>query len=660
MKFTKFGTKLFLLFLVVSLIPLSIAGAIVYKYVYDKTKDEVLSQLRTTAHNLKERLHLLLRERRSRITYFSSDGFIRDCVEQMLLKTPEYSQISKKLYNHLIINKKSLDPDILEIEILNWEGKIIASTSQEQIGKDKSHENYFRVPFLSQEQKGPYFMDTLDTLETPSKLQLVFSSILTDKILQRPLGVLVTKVKGDILKDILVLPKYQPDKENILSRSDENYIVNQDKLMIVSSIDLGNHNFSNVINTMPVQKVLSSKKETYGVCENYRGNLVLCSALFVPETNWVVLSEKDVKEAFKPLAKIKYIFAVSGSVALLMVFVFAFVISGKINVIIKKLIGETKRIADGDLDHPVTIVKSKDEIGQLSEAFIKMSEKLKISHEKLEDYSRNLEHKVQDKTLELKEANKELQEMNNVKTEFLSTVSHELRTPLALVLGFARIIAKRLEDVIFPRVRIEDSKVQRSMMQVRNDLKTIVLEGKRLTELINDLLDLSRIESGRIEWEVELLSVNEVIERATAITSSLFEQNELQLIKIVDNGLPAIVGDKNRLEQVVINLITNAVKFTKEGSITCRTRKKSNEIVTSVIDTGKGIAEADRDKIFEKFSQVGDHHMDKPRGSGLGLSICKQIVEHHGGRIWVESELGKGSSFSFALPCSIGDGDGVK
>ncbi len=654
MKFTRFGAKLFYLFLLVSLIPLGIAGAIVYKYVQDRTKEEVLRQLRFTAYSLNEQLNLLLSKRRFRIIDFSSDGFIRDCVEQMSYLPLEYSQISEKLNTHLIRNKKSLDPDILEIEILNHGGKVIASTSQEEIGKDKSHRDYFSIPFLSPEQKGPYFADAINDLKTSKKLQLVFSTILTDKTFYRPLGVLVTKVKGKILQDIIEISKHQFNKEGFVEHYGEIYIVNSDKLLIASSCDSEDFVFRQIVDTIEVQKVLASRGELSGVCENYKGIRVLYKTLFVPETNWVILTEKGVKEAFLPLTRIKYIFAISGGVALLLVFIFALVVSGKINAIIKNLLEGTKRIADGDLEHPITVVRSKDEIGELSESFVEMSKKLKISHERLEDYSRTLEQKVEDRTLELRTANKKLQEQDEVKTDFLSVVSHELRTPLSLVLGFASIINDRFEDVIFPNIKVEDSKVQRATRRIKNDLNTIISEGKRLTDLLDNLLDITKIEAGKVDWKMESISVNDVIESATTTIGNAFEQNKLELIKDVEDELPLIVGDRNRLAQVMINLVSNAAKFTEKGSITCRVRKLNNEIMLSVIDTGIGIAETDQERIFDKFKQVGDMHTDKTIGTGLGLSICKQIVEHHSGRIWVESKPGKGSNFSFTLPCSDG------
>ena len=179
-------------------------------------------------------------------------------------------------------------------------------------------------------------------------------------------------------------------------------------------------------------------------------------------------------------------------------------------------------------------------------------------------------------------------------------------------------------------------------------------EGERLTKLIDDVLDLAKIEAGKLEWHMEPVNVEDIIERATAATSSLFEQKGLRLVKDVAPGLPSVTGDRDRLIQVVINLISNAVKFTDSGSITCRAEQRDGALVVSVIDTGMGIAPADQPKVFERFKQVGDTLTDKPKGTGLGLPICREIVEHHGGRIWVESEIGKGSTFAFSLPTEVG------
>lgn len=250
----------------------------------------------------------------------------------------------------------------------------------------------------------------------------------------------------------------------------------------------------------------------------------------------------------------------------------------------------------------------------------------------------------------LQQAKESAEIANRAKSDFLSVVSHELRTPLTSVLGFAKLIKKKLDTIVFPEIKTEDKKVQKTIKQVEDNLDIIVSEGERLTNLINDVLDLAKLEAGKIEWKLEPSFLTEIIEQAIAATSALFLTKPLKLIQDIEAELPPIVADKDRLIQVIINLISNAVKFTTEGSIICRVKKTNKEVIISIIDTGIGIATEDQKQVFEKFKQVGDTLTDKPKGTGLGLSICKQIVEYHGGRISVESELGKGSNFCFTLP----------
>jgi signal transduction histidine kinase/DNA-binding response OmpR family regulator len=264
---------------------------------------------------------------------------------------------------------------------------------------------------------------------------------------------------------------------------------------------------------------------------------------------------------------------------------------------------------------------------------------------------------VKQAKMEAEASGKAAEKANEAKSAFLSTVSHELRTPLTSVLGFAKIIRKRLEEKIFPIVDKKDPKTEKTIAQISENLHVVISEGERLTHLINDVLDLAKIEAGKMEWNQESVSMSEVAERAIAATTSLFDQKALKLIKNIDADLPAITGDRDKLIQVIINLISNSVKFTDKGSVTCTVSQQKNEIVVSISDTGIGIAPGDFGAVFEQFKQVGgDTLTDKPKGTGLGLPICKEIVEHHGGRIWLESEVGKGSTFSFALPITKTNG----
>jgi len=241
-------------------------------------------------------------------------------------------------------------------------------------------------------------------------------------------------------------------------------------------------------------------------------------------------------------------------------------------------------------------------------------------------------------------------EVDRMKTEFVSSVSHELRTPLTSVLGFAKLIQKKLEETIFPLMPNDDKKVQRTVRQIGENMEIIVSEGVRLTKLINEVLDIAKMEAGKVDWKMEPIKIEDVVDRAMAATSALFEQKGLAAGKEVEDDLPSIIGDKDRLIQVVINLISNAIKFQNAGIVTCKVGKVGEKVKVSVIDQGIGIAPEDLPKVFEKFKQVGDTLTKKPQGTGLGLPISKEIVEYHGGEILVESELGKGTTFSFTIP----------
>ncbi|ACK65763.1 histidine kinase [Rippkaea orientalis PCC 8801] len=215
------------------------------------------------------------------------------------------------------------------------------------------------------------------------------------------------------------------------------------------------------------------------------------------------------------------------------------------------------------------------------------------------------------------------------------------------------MILDKLNRVIFPWVAIGDQPTQKAIQQVRNNLEIIVAESERLTSLINDVLDIAKIESGKVEWNFESVSPIIILERAIISTSSLFEDKNLRLIRDFSPDLPLIRGDQDRLIQVVINLLSNAVKFTEVGSVTCQAQQNQEYLVIAITDTGIGIPHNEQNKVFDRFQQVGNVLTNKPQGNGLGLSICRQIIEHHGGQIWVESQLGQGSTFFFTLPLAV-------
>lgn len=249
----------------------------------------------------------------------------------------------------------------------------------------------------------------------------------------------------------------------------------------------------------------------------------------------------------------------------------------------------------------------------------------------------------------LKKAKEEAEAANQMKTHFLSMVSHELRTPLTSVAGFVKIVKKKLSSVLFPLLDASDPKVAKGIEQVTSNLDIVIGEGARLTSLINDVLDLAKLEAGGLEWNVKTVSVPQLLDRAESSMKILAQEKGLDYRTEVEEGLPEVQGDADRILQVLINLISNAIKFTSQGGVVCRAEVQDEAIVVAVQDSGVGVAPDDREAVFDKFWQSGDLLTDKPKGTGLGLAICKEIVAYHGGKIWVESEPGKGSAFKFSL-----------
>lgn len=242
------------------------------------------------------------------------------------------------------------------------------------------------------------------------------------------------------------------------------------------------------------------------------------------------------------------------------------------------------------------------------------------------------------------------EEASRMKSNFISMVTHELRTPLTSVMGFAKMITKKLAADILPKLPEDDPACQKAARQVVDNLSVIVHESKRLSNLISEVLDLSRMESGNMKLHITKVDLSQALDRAFSSVGFLLEEKGLTCTKNVAPDMPLVEADEDRIVQVCINLLANAVKFTHEGGITCRLEHTATEVRVNVQDTGAGISAEDQKEIFNKFKQLGDTLTDRPQGTGLGLAISKEIVEQHGGRIYVESAPGQGSTFVFTLP----------
>ncbi len=240
----------------------------------------------------------------------------------------------------------------------------------------------------------------------------------------------------------------------------------------------------------------------------------------------------------------------------------------------------------------------------------------------------------------LKALEKIAEEARQATTEFVANVSHELRTPLNMIIGYADLISRS------PKV-YGSSKLSPSLM---SDIMAILRNAQHLSTLVNDVLDLSQVEAGRMAISRNWSSLEQTISEALVVVNGLFESKELYLKAEISPGLTDVYFDETRIRQVIINLLSNAGRFTERGGVTLGCRVEDDEAIISVADTGPGIAKKDQERVFEPFQQVDASIRRRYGGSGLGLTISKRFVEMHGGKMWLSSEPGMGTTFSFSLP----------
>lgn len=284
------------------------------------------------------------------------------------------------------------------------------------------------------------------------------------------------------------------------------------------------------------------------------------------------------------------------------------------------------RITQGDVELLATLASE----AAVAVENIRLYDEIRRSHQELEQ-------RVKERTRELAQANDELRRLNKMKSDFVSAVSHELRTPLTSIKGYASILGT--------------GKLGPTTKEQQERLIKIDHHTNYLTSLISDLLDIARIESGRVGMALQAVDVHQVLAQVAELVAPQFKEKEVALALEVPAELPTIPADPRYLERVFINLLSNALKFTPaRGTVTILISKDSQLLTAQVRDTGVGIAPADLPKIFEEFYRADNPINRERKGTGLGLSLVKRIVEAHGGRIWAESAPHEGATFTFTLP----------
>lgn len=370
---------------------------------------------------------------------------------------------------------------------------------------------------------------------------------------------------------------------------------------------------------------------------------------------------RDQEAAMQQTLNRIYIVAAGLFAGLLAIAVFYYITTRIILSPVRVLRGYAERVSEGDI-----LIRSDintgDEFEQLSDMFNTMLESIKANQDELQSANSTLDMKLMD----MAEANVALFEANKVKGEFLANVSHELRTPLNSIIGFAEILQETLADKTGP---IDEKR--------KRYASNIIVSSRRLLELINDLLDIAKIEAGKMQLRLATVSVTDTLEGLVTLIRPQAEKKQVRLFIEVSPRLPMIETDPGKLQQVVFNFLANAVKFTPNGgTVTLRAesappplqeRNRRETLATrnpavpidpaeatylriSVADTGPGIADQDQDRIFEKFTQLDPGVTKSYGGTGLGLTIAKELTAMLGGTLAVDSTPGRGATFSITLP----------
>jgi two-component system, NtrC family, sensor kinase len=358
-----------------------------------------------------------------------------------------------------------------------------------------------------------------------------------------------------------------------------------------------------------------------------------------PRLGWRVFVEEPLSEAFAPIKSALWRTALLLVAFLLLATMTSVALARRLVRPIESIQGAAAKIGSGALDERI-VITSNDELGALAEEFNRMAAQLQESYAGLEQKVQARTQELASALAELDEKSRELEAVSLHKSEFLANMSHELRTPLNAILGFSQA----LREELFGELNAKQEEY----------VDDIISSGNHLLSVINDVLDLSKVEAGEVELHIAPFSLREALERGVVMVRERATKDGVRVTLAANPEVELVAGDERRIRQVIFNLLSNAVKFTPEGgTVEVRATQVNGEVRVSVADTGPGIAPADLERIFGEFQQT-DAGIEQREGTGLGLALSKRLVELHGGRIWVDSEPGNGSTFVFTLPATSG------
>jgi len=535
-------------------------------------------------------------------------------------------------------------PSLGKLSVACPDGTVIASSDASSVGESAQGTEAFELGRRDLYISTPIFSWSMNGAQVHAAAPLARANV--------TIGALIATASG---MTIAVYPGL-----STATTSEQSYVVNNRSQVATIPLDFATANGSLDISTQATNECFPAG-DGKAVYTNYRGTTVIGYYSFADSLNACVISEIRLDEVVGPLTAIRNGLSLFAILLILGVIVVGTYVVGETFKPIEAVVHAAHEYRRGNLEQRVLVV-SDDELGDLSRSINEMADDLRRSHLEISRHSAELEEDVRKRTAELEDTVKkekearvavlnmledlndalsEVRSLDRMKDEFLNNAAHELKTPLIPILGYAEL-------ALSGKMGLMDKEGQ----QV---LEIIDRNAKRLKSLVDEILDVSKLESGSMKFTLERMNLSETLRICVQDMQPYVKGKGLSLEFEAPRGV-TILGDGKRITQVMTNLINNSVKFTDKGGITVTVSEDRDRgmAVVRVTDTGIGIKDADLKHMFEKFYQAETAADRKYMGSGLGLSICRGIVNAHNGRVWVESEVGKGSTFAFAIPLVTG------
>lgn len=594
-------SEIILFFLLISVIPLSIVAFISFDHGREAIRGSVMTNLRGATENSGNAIDNWMASRKDDIRVISQSRIVV-CLEKKQLN--EYLNTFANEYRGVY----------REFFILDLNGSIIFSTLDRK--GNAGNERYFR-----EAANGNLYVSDVSLSENTRSSEIIITNPV--KTNGTVTGIMAARVSLENLYRII---------ENIdIGKSGEIFIVNKDG-KIVFHKNRSMILLRNIYDNHAVREV-TYEKNGIGEYVNYKGEKVLGSYYWLPLYRWGLIVEEGTDEAYSGVMALGKLMLSLSFFAIIGVVFLSVVISRRLTEPIKSLEIGALGLVKGNFK-PIP-VSSTNEIGRLTEIFNQTASELLFMRKKLEDRIELANKDLEEKNRRLIQANDELKKLDEMKSEFISLVSHELKTPLSTI----KVSAEYLES---------DDKADPS--ERKEMLRIIIRNIDRQTRMINDILDLSKMEAGKMEFQFETVNLGETVGVVIENIGQLALKKNISLSLDIPESLPNVIADKEKLIIVLNNLAGNALKFTPDGgSIVISAKDLGDNIEVRMKDTGIGIEKEKLEKIFDKFYQVDSTSRRKIGGCGLGLSIASGIIRAHGTEIHVESEPGGGSTFSFRL-----------